>query len=164
MIQIKNRFTGELIRELETLRRADLRRADLRGADLQVADLRGANLQVADLRGADLRGADLQVADLRGANLRGADLRGADLQVADLRGADLRGADLQDAAVIVSGLEWPVYITNGHVRVGCQAHDLSTWENFTDDEISEVSYYALDFWNANKTWILATCKSLTKGD
>src|SRR5574343_50099 len=114
MIQIKNRFTGELILELENLQRANLQRANLRGADLQ--------------------------------------------------DADLRGADLQGAAVIVNGQRWDVYITNGHIRIGCQAHELKAWENFTDHEVSEMSEGALDFWNANKTWVLATCRSITKAD
>jgi hypothetical protein len=104
MIQIKNRFTGEVLKEVNsnTLRGADLRwtnlrEADLRGADLREADLRGADLREAYLRGADLREADLRGADLREADLRGADLREAYLRGADLREADLRGADLREA-------------------------------------------------------------------
>ena len=61
MIQIKNRFTGEIIREIEgdTLRGADLGNSNLVGADLRGADLRGAKLYEADLYGADLHGANL---------------------------------------------------------------------------------------------------------
>ena len=44
MIQIKNRLTGVIVLEVETLRGADLRGADLRGANLRDANLRGANL------------------------------------------------------------------------------------------------------------------------
>jgi hypothetical protein len=114
-IEIKNRFTGKMLFELETenntqkktleeavntgayLRGAYLRGAYLRGANLRGAYLRGAYLRGADLRGADLRGADLTDADLTGADLAGADLAGAGLTGADLRGADLRGADLRGA-------------------------------------------------------------------
>jgi len=125
-LQIKKRFLGNVIFELETedntvkdtlieavksganLRGANLRGADLSGANLRGADLRGANLRGANLNGADLRGANLlrgadlsdaylNGADLSGADLSGADLRGADLNGADLNGADLRGADLRDA-------------------------------------------------------------------
>ena len=124
-IQIKSRFRGSVIFELDTgnnsialtlkaavkaktdLRDADLRGAYLRDADLRDANLRDANLHDANLHDADLRdanlhdaylyGADLRGANLRGADLRGADLRGADLRGADLRGANLRGADLRDA-------------------------------------------------------------------
>jgi len=60
MIQIRNRYTDEIILEVE------------RGTDLSCADLSCANLRDADLRDADLRDADL-----RGANLRGTDLRDA---------------------------------------------------------------------------------------
>jgi uncharacterized protein YjbI with pentapeptide repeats len=110
-IEIKNRFTGEiLIRgECESikdcleknkgadLRGADLSSADLRGAYLRYADLRYADLRDADLRDADLSSAYLSSADLRGAYLRDADLRDADLRDADLSSAYLRGADLRDA-------------------------------------------------------------------
>jgi len=69
MIQIKHRYTGATILELDC---ADLRRADLRRADLRGAVLRGAVLSGADLRGAVLSDADLSGADLRDADLSGA--------------------------------------------------------------------------------------------
>ena len=102
MIKIKNRLTGAVILELESLRGADLTSADLRGAYLESTDLRGAYLTGTDLRSADLTGAyltgailtdaDLRSADLTGAILRSADLTGAILTDADLRSADLTGA------------------------------------------------------------------------
>jgi hypothetical protein len=93
-MQIKNRFSGEVILklDLETLKGANLRGADLRGADL-----RGANLQNANLWGASLWGASLWGASLEGASLGGADLRGANLRGANLWGANLWGANLEDA-------------------------------------------------------------------
>ena len=96
MIQIRNRFSGEIIFELdaENLCDADLRDADLRDADLRGADLRGADLRGANLRDADLSYANLRCADLRDANLRCANLSGANLSGANLSGANSRGADL----------------------------------------------------------------------
>jgi hypothetical protein len=118
LFQIKHRFSGKILSELECgslklcveaavrtdayLRGAYLRGADLRGADLTDAYLTGAYLRGAYLRGADLTDADLTDADLTDAYLtdaylRGADLRGADLTDADLTGAYLRGAYLTGA-------------------------------------------------------------------
>jgi hypothetical protein len=104
MIQIKNRYTENVIKEVNVvslvntdLRGADLWCADLRGADLRGADLLGADLWGADLLGADLGGANLLDTDLQCATLRYADLCGADLQRANLQYANLRGADLQRA-------------------------------------------------------------------
>ena len=115
-IQIKNRYTGDVIFECEApeglesglhtrhalgkaaASGAYLRGANLRDAYLRDAYLRGANLSDAYLSGADLSGADLRGADLSGAYLRGANLRDADLSGAYLRDADLRGADLSDGA------------------------------------------------------------------
>jgi hypothetical protein len=95
MIEIKNRFTGQVICTGETIADAVQKNlAGLRGADLRLAGFRGADLSWADLSGADLRGAGFRGADLRLAGLRGADLRGADFSGADLRGAGLSGAKL----------------------------------------------------------------------
>ena len=79
-IEIKNRFTGEIIIAGKYANIKDCLKKN-RDADLCDADLRDA-----DLRGADLRDADLCDADLRGANLRGTDLHGTDLRGTDLSG------------------------------------------------------------------------------
>ena len=111
------------------------------------------------LRGADLRYANLLDANLRGADFSGADLHYADLSDADLRGADLRYANLRGADLIVLQMDlWTAYITTNHIRIGCQSHILSEWENFTDEEISEMHPGALEYWNNNKEVIIALCK------
>jgi len=153
--------SGELILETESqdLSGADLRHADLRGAHLRGANLSGADLRGANLRGADLRGANLSGADLRSANLRGADLIYSNLRGANLRSADLRHANLSGANLIVLQMDlWTSYITTNHIRIGCQSHTLSEWENFTDEEISEMHPGALEYWNKNKEVIIALCK------
>jgi len=56
--QIKNRYTGEIIVEMEaeTLREViEKNKANLREADLRGADLREANLREANLRGAKIK-------------------------------------------------------------------------------------------------------------
>ena len=124
---------------------------------IKILNKNGDTLKVVDadnLSRADLSRADLSGADLRGANLRGAYLGGADLRGADLRGADLSGADL----LIITGLIWPAYITKGFIRVGCQAHSLDMWRNFSDQEIAEMARGALDFWKQNKEMIIALCE------
>jgi Pentapeptide repeats (8 copies) len=118
-IPILNRFTGQVIVEVEVdcavyttpgvklglavkvalslkanLRSSDLSCADLTCADLTCANLRSANLSDANLRSSDLRSADLTCADLTCANLSGANLRSANLSGADLSGANLSSADL----------------------------------------------------------------------
>ena len=107
----------------------------------------------------DLSGADLRHADLRGAHLRGANLSGANLRGANLRGADLIYSNLSGADLIVLQMDlWTAYITTNHIRIGCQSHILSEWENFTDEEISEMHPGALEYWNKNKEVIIALCK------
>ena len=99
MIKIRNRYTNNLIKGVETLRGADLRDANLRSANLRGTDIQGADLRNANLRNADLRSANLWGANLWGADLRSADLRGADLRDTDLRDTYLRGADLRGTCV-----------------------------------------------------------------
>ena len=106
--QIKNRYTGEIIVEMEaeTLKEVvEKNKVILRGADLWGANLRGANLRGADLQEANLRGVDLQGADLREANLWGANFWGADLQKVNLQGANLRGTDLWGAKIKITQKE-----------------------------------------------------------
>ena len=70
-VEIKNRFTGEVICTGETLQAAvESNLANLGGADLGGANLRGANLGGADLGGANLGGADLRGAYLGGGESR----------------------------------------------------------------------------------------------
>ena len=60
MIEIKDRYSGEVICGGETLREAaESHRADLYDASLRGVSLRYADLYRADLRGANLRGAKL---------------------------------------------------------------------------------------------------------
>ena len=96
-IEIKNRFTGEVIFELETENNTiknTLSEAVKYGADLSGADLYGANLYGANLSGANLSGANLSGAYLSGADLSGAYLSRAYLSRANLSGANLSGAKI----------------------------------------------------------------------
>ena len=129
MIQIKSRFTGNVLKEVDA--------ADLRGADL---------------RDADLRDADLRYADLCGANLCGANLRGA-----DLRGANLCGEKLKSIPVFIYGLKWFVTVTNEFLTIGCQRHTHAEWEAFSDEQISDMEEGALNFWQMWKTSLLSVC-------
>jgi hypothetical protein len=157
---------------------ADLRRANLRGVDLSGANLSGVDLRWADLRGANLSGANLDGADMTEANLSGANLSGADLTRVDLRGvnlcwanldgANLRGVDLRycigDGEVIrtLSTRPWPWHIvcTVDTLAIGCQQHLITSWEVFTDKQISNMDNKALTWWLTNKTTVL----SLVKGE
>ena len=64
MIQIRNKLTGVIVLEIETLINANLIGANLRDADLRDADLSNANLSNANLSFTDLRYANLRDANL----------------------------------------------------------------------------------------------------
>ncbi|EOD24394.1 hypothetical protein EMIHUDRAFT_469324 [Emiliania huxleyi CCMP1516] len=88
------------------LQGADLRYAQLQGADLYKAQLQGACLIEAQLQGADLGGVQLQGAELSAAQLQGADLSEAQLEGADLQMAQLQGASLGRAQLQGADLRW----------------------------------------------------------
>lgn len=99
-------------KEFETLRGADLYRANLYRADLYGADLRGANLY----------GADLYEADLRGANLYGADLYGADLTYCE----GIVGFYL--------GKHFGFYhVSSNYLKIGCVGKTLEEWIEEVDE-------------------------------
>jgi uncharacterized protein YjbI with pentapeptide repeats len=144
MIEIKNRYTGNVMLSLDI---DSLRRANLRGADLY---------------GANLRGADLYGANLCGADLRGADLRGADLYGAYLRGANLDGEKINVTPIQINNLEWPILITDGYMRIGCQRHSHDEWAAFSDKQISAMASTASDFWSVWREPLLAMCRAHAK--
>ena len=138
MIQIKNRWNGFIIKEIDA---KSLRGSDLRGSDLRDCDLSDCDLSDCDLRDCDLRGSNLRGSDLRGSNLRGCDMRGC-----------------KNEPLIVIGLRWVVQLSGtGWMQIGCQKHSITEWSGFDDYHISEMSGCALDFWIANKTMLLALC-------
>ena len=124
MVQIKNRFTDEVIAEGDTVRQAaENNKASLYRANLNEANLYGANLDGANLKGANLNGANLNRASLYGASLYEANLAGANLDGANLNRADLAGAK----GVVMSGTSprgyshW-AWIKSGAIvyRAGCR--------------------------------------------
>jgi len=81
------------------------------------------------------------------------------LDVDSLSDADLRGADLSDAnLIIITWSHWTTYITPGHIRIGCQSHQLDDWKNFNDQQIANMDSKALYFWKQNKELIIGLCE------
>jgi hypothetical protein len=170
-IEIKNRFTGEIILcgEYESIKDcleknrtasldgASLNRASLDGASLDGASLDGASLDGASLNGASLDGASLDGASLNGASLHWASLDRASLDGASLDGASLDGASLNGASgitlpiITISGSMHTVCYYNGKIRIGCENHTVAKWKKdykkigkankYTDEQISEYKRY-----------------------
>ena len=146
-IEIKNRFTGEVIFShkcddntiLITLLEAIKRNAYLSNADLSNADLSDADLSNADLSNADLSNAYLRNAYLSNAYLRNADLSDADLRNADLSDADLSNADLSDAKGISTAYMpiyciWSLAIKGDSIRIGCKEKTVEEWDKWFESE------------------------------
>ena len=116
------------------------------------ANLAGANLAEANLDRANLAGANLARADLAEANLSGANLARA-----NLAGANLDGETLIIAPISIANLTWPVLITHGYMRIGCQRHTHEDWKNFDEESIKKMHGRASEFWEIWKEPLLAMC-------
>ena len=150
-IEIKCRFSGSVLFTHEA--EGNTLKLTVEAAVQARANLDGANLDGAYLAGANLDGANLDGANLDGANLDGANLAGAYLD-----GANLDGETLTKAPLSLLNLTWPVLITEGYMRIGCQRHTHAEWDGFTADEIERMESRAADFWNQWRDVLLTMCK------
>jgi uncharacterized protein YjbI with pentapeptide repeats len=128
LIEIKHRFTNDVLFSFE-------------GERLKDAVLEAVSKK-AYLSGADLSGAYLSGADLRGAYLSGADISGEKLKL---------------TPISILNLTWDILITDSFLTIGCQRHQHTEWAKFSDDDIANMESRASEFWNENKTWLLALC-------
>jgi hypothetical protein len=147
-----------------TLVGASLDGASLDGASLRCASLEGATLDGASLDGASLRCASLDGASLDGATLDGASLDGASLRSASLDGASLRSASLDGEILTrtprsINHTTWPILITEGYMRIGCQRHTHAEWAAFDDDAIARMESRAPAFWDQWREPLMAMCKA-----
>ena len=99
----------------------------------------------------------LEAAVFAGANLDGANLAGAYLARANLAGANLDGEILTKAPISILNLMWPVLITEGFMRIGCQRHSHEEWKSFDDGAIKRMEGRAIEFWARWKLPLLAMC-------
>lgn len=155
MIQIKNRYNGNVIKEVESLSTGNLSNSNLR-----YSDLRHINLSCINLRGSDLRDSDLSYSNLSYSNLRGSTLRGSTLRGSDLSGTDLRC--VIGNGIEIKSLQIGTYMVSYHkdiLNIGCQTHTLDKWINFTDEEIYAMDRdTALDWWKLNKDILVTLVK------
>jgi len=159
-IDIKNRFTGEIIFSHKQANNS-VKIAVKKAIELKV------NLSSADLSSADLRSADLSFADLRSADLSYADLSYANLSYANLSYADLIGSYYEEASISsiplqISGLKWRIMIFDYHIKIGCQLFLTVEWEAFDDETIDSFHPKALVFWNKYKDFIIPAAKAHQK--
>lgn len=152
MIEIKNRWSGEVICTGEVIAEAvKSNLSSLSGADLSGADLSNVDLRNVDLGGACLSGVNLRNADLRGAYLAGADLGGADLGGVYLAGACLHGADLSGAYLRGAYLGGAYF---GGAKVAWQSNDLiaEILKRSAGDDIAKLKVAGLILVCIEKCW------------
>ena len=65
--------------------------------------------------------------------------------------------------ICISGFRWIVTITDNHMRIGCQFHEIEAFEAFTDREIASVDgKHSLRFWRENKGWLMTLARTHAK--
>ena len=150
-MRLLNRYTGNTIFECEC--------NSIKDCVLEAVKQKIPLVDV-DLHNSDLRGVKLFEVNLRNADLHDAIFNGADLYGAKFKGACLRDEKLTKNPVYINaGFLWEVWITDKHIKIGCQIHPTEAWEKFTDEQISEIDVDALDFWKVWKRPILEMAKA-----
>jgi hypothetical protein len=144
--QILHRYTGAVLFECEVP-------AEHSGMAVRYA------LEKAVADGASLDGASLRCASLDGASLDGATLDGASLDGASLRSASLDGEILTRTPLSINHTTWPILITEGYMRIGCQRHTHAEWAAFDDDAIARMESRAPAFWDQWREPLMAMCKA-----
>ena len=136
LIEIKNRYTGEVIYSAEAL---SLRKC------LELAAKDNANLADANLADAYLSGANLA-----GANLAGAYLRD--------------NIKISQVPIQVSTTTYYVTIYDAHMQIGCKLFSLAEWWAFDDRAIAEMDgKQALKWWARWKGPLQAICEAEGRG-
>ena len=141
---------------------ADFTQASLLGVNLSAGNLRHAKFNKAHLCSANLTCADFSDADLSEADLTGASLEGTCFYRANLTGAKYGPATLNLGICSITGLEWPVFIFDRHIKIGCQMHLTRAWSKFEDEHIACMANGAVRFWHLHKDTILGLAKSHQK--
>ena len=60
----------------------------------------------------------------------------------------------------IEGLAYQVTITDQHIKIGCELHEITEWDGFSNNRILEMDgKAALKFWKAHKKQILGLAKS-----
>ena len=68
-----------------------------------------------------------------------------------------RGEKLTENLWTVSGLRWPITISQTRMQVGCEIHAFTDWGRFDDVAINKMDRGALKFWRTHKAHLLALC-------
>lgn len=76
---------------------------------------------------------------------------------ANLDGANLDGKTLTKPPISLINLTWPVLITDGYMRIGCQRHTHDEWRAFDNSVIAAMEPRAADFWGRWGAVLLAMC-------
>ena len=67
--------------------------------------------------------------------------------------------DARVSPINITALTWNITIADTQMVIGCQAHDLTRWEKFSDRQISAMDPQALGFWKAHKDLLLGLAKA-----
>jgi hypothetical protein len=66
----------------------------------------------------------------------------------------------QKTPIFITGLKYPITITDAHMRIGCEFHTLAEWAVFDDERIASMDGVAArHFWKAHRDTLLAIAKA-----
>jgi len=60
-----------------------------------------------------------------------------------------------DSLIIINTYEYMIYVSDTHIKIGCELHSKEEWKKFTDKDVLKMGgKYGKIFWDKYKHWIL----------
>lgn len=77
-------------------------------------------------------------------------------------GAQVSG-EASISPICISGFRWTVTLTDKHMRIECQFHEVEAWGSFTNEEIVRMDRNnALNLWQEHKDWLMTQARAHAK--
>jgi carbonic anhydrase/acetyltransferase-like protein (isoleucine patch superfamily) len=69
------------------------------------------------------------------------------------------GAIVTKPVNIISTADYDITISDNYMKIGRENYPIADWESFTDEQISKMTYCALDWWKVWKPILMAIIKA-----
>jgi carbonic anhydrase/acetyltransferase-like protein (isoleucine patch superfamily) len=77
-------------------------------------------------------------------------------------GAQVSG-EASISPICISGFRWTVTLTDKHMRIECQFHEVEAWGSFTNEEIVRMDRNnALNLWQEHRDWLMTQARAHAK--
>jgi len=109
--------------------------------------------------GGEFLGGYFRGGEFLGGYFRGGEFLGGEFRGGEFLGGYFLGEKISKAPLFIFNIgKWSAAITQTKMAIGCKNYLHAEWESFTDKEIQRMDTDALEFWQKNKSMLLALCE------